>query len=385
MAGRGFLPALLLAGLLVPSTPAGAQSAATGPRVVPVYLVPSDLPIPVDRIAKTAEALAAVRHWYARVLRGRTYRSDPLIVQVSRHDFAEFAADSFQAWWPLLQSEFKRYGLDWEDPDTKMLWIANGAGAWAGSDSENGGIDSMSQAGRMPRGDRGGLAVVGDSSVGGVLAGVCPDSGRTGTAWWCSWKTFEGTLAHELGHTWGLPHPDAFLKGFRCADSTAWTNMQCHWGFPFDSLLPYEQIHLRSLRYFEYSEEEGYRLMTAPGHVRGELREISFDRDRELLWMDGWGGGRGYLNGFVLHGRAVWQSARAPRLLALEIGLPRGVPSATGALIRIGRSIAYQRSFAPGAPPLPVVLRVPAGSSVVIESVGAVGLGNTRWYPVPVP
>ena len=353
--------------------------------MVPVYLVPSDLVIPVDRIARMEDALAAVRQWYARVLRGRTYRSDPLIVQVSRHRFAEFAADSFQAWWPLLQSEFKGYGLDWEDPDTKMLWVANGAGAWAGSDSENGGLDSIAEAGRIPRGDRGGLAVVGDSSVGGVLAGVCPDSGRTGTAWWCSWKTFEGTLAHELGHTWGLPHPDAFLKGFRCADSTAWTNMQCHWGFPFDSLLPYEQTHLRSLRYFEFSEDEGYRLMGAPGRVRGKLREISFDRDRGMLWMDGWGGGRGYLHGFVLDGQAVWPAASHPRLLGLEIGLPRDVPAATGVVIRIGRSIAYQRSLVAGAPPLPVVLRVPTGSPVAIESEGEVGLGNVRWYPAPVP
>ena len=45
------------------------------------------------------------------------------------------------------------------------------------------------------------------------------------TAWWCSGSTYRGTVAHELGHTWGLPHPDVFTKGFRCADSTAYTIM----------------------------------------------------------------------------------------------------------------------------------------------------------------
>src|SRR3989442_14755881 len=106
-------------------------------------------------------------------------------------------------------------------------------------------MDSAGQAGRVDKGDWGGLAVIGASSVGGVLSGVCPEVARGkagGTAWWCSGSTYRGTIAHELGHTWGLPHPDAFHAGFRCADSTAYSIMQCHWEWARERLLDYEIV-----------------------------------------------------------------------------------------------------------------------------------------------
>ena len=206
------------AGLSVCSSIGAAQEPA---RVLPVYLVPRDYPVPFERVVYHVRAMGDVRQWYGRVLGGRTFVYEPLVVQVSRHPFAALAADSFQAWWPLLQDEFASYGWAWNHrAQFKLLFLTNGAGAWAGGDSENGGIDSVSQAGRVDKGNWGGLVVIGDSSVGGVLAGVCPEVSRgkadstVATAWWCSGTTYRGTIAHELGHTWGLPHPDAFRAGF---------------------------------------------------------------------------------------------------------------------------------------------------------------------------
>lgn len=357
------------------------SSTHAGPRVVPIYLVPRDMTPDTAGIRLLLQALPAVRQWYGRANHGPTYLDDPLIVQISGYSFAEFAADSFQAWWPLLQQEFKQYGVDWEDPDTKLLFIAHGAGAWAGSDSRNGGIDSVAEAGLVADGDSGGIAVVGDSSVAGYLAGVCPDSGRTGTAWWCSWYTFEGTLAHELGHTFGLPHPDAFLKGFRCADSTAWTNMQCHWGFPFDSLLPYEQKHLRSLRYFASRPEPPYRMLTAEAPIagRGLVRTIRFLRGEGLLWMDGRAGGTGYPWGSVVRGEASWRIPAGDSLFAASLGLPRDRPASTRVRIRLDGTTVYQRELLPGDVPLPVVLPVGRARQLTIVADGAVGVGNGRW------
>jgi hypothetical protein len=70
------------------------------------------------------------------------------------------------------------------------------------------------------------------------------DGTRNGTVWWCAWDTYRGTIAHELGHTWGIPHPDAFKAPGVDGSPGRWdcsvdgnTVMQCHWGFPQDSLL----------------------------------------------------------------------------------------------------------------------------------------------------
>ena len=365
---------LLFSQLLLP-LPLRSQTTTAGPRVLPVYLVPRDMVAVPEGLALTTRALESVRQWYGRVLRGATFSYDPVVVQISTHTFAEFAADSFQAWWPLLQSEFKGYGQDWEDDETKMLWIAHGAGAWAGADSENGGIDSIAEAGRVSDGDLGGLAIVGDSSLGGYLAGVCPDSGRTGSAWWCSWNTFMGTVAHELGHTWGLPHPDAFLPGFRCADSTAWSNMQCHWGFPADSLLPYEQAHLRSLRHFrDRSETPAFELLSHRGNLGPGVARFNFDGNR-LLWVDGRGGGTGYLSGLVtnrlsLAGREGW--------FVTDIGLPRGSTQPVNLRIMDGGITRYERRVAPGDPPLPIAIPLRPGRRLLLRASGLVALGNAR-------
>jgi hypothetical protein len=367
---RVIIPAMTL-----PLASLSGQSITAGPRVVPVYMVPADMEISRGRVKLTLAALESVRQWYARVLNGQTFRYDPLVVQRSRHSFAEFAADSFQAWWPLLQREFQGYGQDWEDDDTKMLWIAHGAGAWAGADSENGGIDSIPEAGNVSDGDLGGLAVIGDSTLGGYLAGVCPDSGRTGSAWWCSWYTFQGTVAHELGHTWGLPHPDAFLQGFRCADSTAWTNMQCHWGFPFDSLLPYEQTHLRSLRHFRYDPGPQYRLLSSQ-RLGPSVTATQFERGDSLLWVDGRGGGTGYLDGLVVNHSMVLD--RMEGVLSADIGLPRGSRESMTVSVLVNGIERYQRRLAPGDPPLPLTLTIHPHQVVTIKADGSFVLGNAR-------
>ena len=370
---------LLLASLAVTGDGLAAQSTSAGPRVIPVYMVPRDRSLSRERLSLTVTAMESVRQWYGRVLRGRTFSYDPVIVQVSGHSFNEFAADSFQAWWPLLQKEFQGYGQDWEDDNTKLLWIAHGAGAWAGADSENGGIDSIVEAGRVRDGDLGGLAVIGDSSLGGYLAGVCPDSGRTGSAWWCSWYTFMGTIAHELGHTWGLPHPDAFLPGFRCADTTAWTNMQCHWGFPFDSLLAFEQVHLRSLRHFQYrSDAAPFDLLTRRPDLTGALARTSFEKGDSLLWMEGRGGGTGYLHGLV--GRDL-SFVGIDGWFVADIGLPRGSRDTVTLSLWIGNVERYRRTIGPGDPPLPISLPIRSGQRVHLLATAPMALGNARVIP----
>ena len=380
------------AGLSVSSPVAAAAQEPA--RVLPIYLVPRDYPVPLERVVYHVRAMADVRQWYGRVLGGRTFVYEPLVVQVSRHPFAALAADSFQAWWPLLQDEFASYGWAWNHrAQFKLLFLTNGAGAWAGGDSENGGIDSVSQAGRVDKGNWGGLVVIGDSSVGGVLAGVCPEVSRgkadsaVATAWWCSGTTYRGTIAHELGHTWGLPHPDAFRPRFRCADTTAYTNMQCHWEYARERLLDYEILHLRSLDFFQFDTLPVWTLVARIEPVSGVgVRASRLERGDSLVWVDGRGGGTGYPWAVVLDGSGAAVTYALPSgggTLAFDLGIERG--SRGSAALRIaadGQPLALITAQA-GSPPQRVV--VPLGGAKrlglrVVQGRGRMVLGNARVY-----
>src|SRR3989442_3994171 len=86
------------------------------PRVMPIYIVPRDYAVPLAGVRYHARALDDVRRWYGRGLSGRTFVPEPLVVQASRHAFAELAAASFQAWWRRVQEELPTYGWTWTRP-----------------------------------------------------------------------------------------------------------------------------------------------------------------------------------------------------------------------------------------------------------------------------
>jgi hypothetical protein len=352
----------------VTAFPVASAQTAEPPRVVPIHLVPRDHAFDARRLALNLAALEDVRSWYARALGGPTFVAEPFIVQRSRHTFAQLADSNFQAWWPLLDQEFADYGLPWNrQSDVKLLFLAQAAGAWAGADSEDGGLKAPGEAGRVPQGQLGGLVVIGDSSVGGLLAGACPlDGVQRGTAWWCNWDTYRGTIAHELGHTWGIPHPDAFKP--RPADSTPahWdcavdgnTVMQCHWGFPDDSLLTYERAHLRSLRYFRPVAGPGFALLAdlPPSALGGEVRirrpaiSGAHDAGDGLTWVDDTtGAATGYPWAVVIAtGSVGWSlDGSGCGLLVLDLGRERGAGGRGRAVIAAGERILIEREIAAG-------------------------------------
>lgn len=385
-------PLLAVCAALWVCNAAAAQEPA---RVMPVYLVPRDVGFGRAGVVYHARVLEDVRRWYGEVLGGRTFVAEPLVVQVSRHTFAQLAADSFQAWWPLLQQEFADYGWSWNRrAKFKLLFLTHGAGAWAGSDSENGGIDSTADAGRVDKGNWGGLGVIGDSSVGGVEAGVCPEIARgkadstVATAWWCSGSTYRGTVAHELGHTFGLPHPDAFQKGFRCADSTAYTIMQCHWWWGRAGLLDYEATHLRSLDFFQFDTLPAYELLTAGCRAVGAGATLrTLEGGDSLTWVDGRGGGTGYPWAVLLAGRGAGVVCRVRGgLLAFDLGMARGARGSAELRVDAGAKPLALLSVSAGAPPQRIVL--PLGDArvlrfSVVSGGGHLVLGNARAYRAP--
>ncbi len=369
------------------------------PHVMPVVYLPADLDASRDAIALQIRALEDVRAWYATRLAGHTFQSDPIVVQRSRHAFAELAGANFQNWWPLPAEEFASFGRPWnEHSPRKLLILAHGAGAWAGADSENGGIDSIAQAGRVSKGALGGLAVIGDSSIGGILAGVCPRDGTAtwrkpagGTAWWCNWNTYRGTLAHEMGHTWGLPHPDAFRSGLRC-DSLFNSNMQCHWAWPADSLLPYEAAHLRSLEGFAAGADSAYRMLssfrTMPS--AGGSRVVRFERGDSILWAAGRGGGTGYPWGLEItadgaSGRADISVEIAPsEWLVADLGRPSGDTGVVHVRVDADSRPIFDGELRVGTYPLELAAPLRRARRLRIRVAGVrsshVLLGNARVY-----
>jgi hypothetical protein len=225
-----------------------------------------------------------------------------------------------------------------------------------------------------------------------VFAGVCPEvahgkaDSTVATAWWCSGSTYRGTVAHELGHTWGLPHPDAFLKGFRCADSTAYSIMQCHWWWEKEKVLDYEAVHLRSLDFFQSDTAAPYVLL-ANRKVSGVRCQVSrLESGDSLIWVDGRGAGTAYPWAIVLDGAgALASSPVAGSTLALDLGLERG--STGEAELRIegdGKPLALLTATG-GHAPQRVVFDV-HGVKIIRFKVARAGprarvvLGNARVY-----
>jgi len=362
-------------------------------RVVPVLYLPADETFDARRLDLQVTAVRDAQEWYAQRTGGYTFYSEPLIIQRSRHTFAELAGNDFQNWWPLPEKEFADYGLPWNDSSTvKLLLLAQGGGAWAGADSENGGIERPVEAGGVARGALGGLAVVGDSSIGGILAGACPLDGTSsfrkpegGTEWWCNWNTYRGTIAHELGHTFGLPHPDAFREGFRC-DSTVITNMQCHWAWPADSLLPFEAAHLRTLPVFSTSALDAWTFArpddgTTPPPLPGP------DDPASVLWLAGRGGGTAYVHGYRIGPRngvdttLQWTPPPDVRYFAADLGLPPDATTRLGYSFQCGVE-ALTGSVTPGDPPRSLRLSLPDGCRLRLTVSGSgaqLGIGNPRW------
>jgi hypothetical protein len=391
-----------------PTGPPARQSAVVEPpRVVPVHLVPKDHQFDHRRLALNLAALEDVRAWYARALGGPTFVAEPFIVQRSRHTFAELADSNFQQWWPLLDQEFADYGMPWNrESGIKLLFLAQAAGAWAGADSENGGIESAAEAGGVPKGQLGGLVVIGDSSVGGVLSGACPlDGVQRGTAWWCNWDTYRGTVAHELGHTWGIPHPDAFKPRPNDSTPARWdcgvdgnTVMQCHWGFPDDSLLAYERKHFESLRYFRPVAGRGYALLAdlPPTLLDGDVRirrpvtAPARDAGDGVVWVDhpATGAATGYPWALVIaSGQVGWSREVAGcGLVVVDLGREQGSGGRGQVFFQAGQRVVVERIVAAGRPerlaveycgPEPLVFRVEG------ERRFRAVLGNPRLYPRP--
>jgi hypothetical protein len=204
--------------------------------VLPIFFVPTDWSVNGDEVRGEAAALRTavdeIRAFYGRENSDWTFTLDPLqvvqgegprtqyhIIWNGRNiyeDGVEFDGNMEAA----VVSEL--YDRGYPTPEAQnqsgysSLIFVKGAGGWAG--------------GREFIAGDGGWAILGDWAIDSIQ-GQVPE----GAYWWSGRRIQTGASAHELGHTFDLPHPDAYGGAW---DSTI---MGYFWLYPAAGLNDYDR------------------------------------------------------------------------------------------------------------------------------------------------
>jgi hypothetical protein len=241
---RRYLAVIAATAILAwPATPVAAAPTFAFPwpdySVLPVFFVPTDWSVDDPEVRSEAAnlrtALVEVRSFYGRENSDWTFTLNPLqVVQASGpkehyhiiwngrniyEDGVEFDGNMEHE----VVSELHARGFPTppaqDESGYSVLIFVKGAGGWAG--------------GREFQSADGGWAILGDWAIDSINNELDENA-----YWWSGRRRQIGAAAHELGHTFDLPHPDAYGASF---DSTI---MGAFWNYPTPGLNDWERDRL---------------------------------------------------------------------------------------------------------------------------------------------
>ncbi len=174
---RALISCIALSAFLAPAAMAVTSS------VKPVYYVPTDKSWSFSDFHGVQCGVRNVQRWYSRELFNDNARFDKVITYYgnysSNHCLNVNMGD-------CIADVVNGTGIDpWTNDKyrAKLLIIGRGFQGWAGGTGDTAGH---------------GYAVVGAESL--VAQSECAGN------WWCNQEVWNGTVIHELGHTFSLPH-----------------------------------------------------------------------------------------------------------------------------------------------------------------------------------
>jgi hypothetical protein len=247
--------------------------------VIPVFFVPTDWSVDDPEVRSEAAnlqaALVEIRSFYGRQNADWTFTLNPLqVVQASGpkehyhiiwngrniyEDGVEFDGNMEHEVVSELHARGFPTPVAQNESGYSVLIFVKGAGGWAG-------------AREFPSAD-GGWAILGDFAIDSINNELDENA-----YWWSGQRRQIGAAAHELGHTFDLPHPDAYGASF---DSTI---LGAFWDYPTPGLNDWERDHLAIAKARFFQERLGLLTETARVQAGGVASSLG---DQQVGLMHG--------------------------------------------------------------------------------------------------